>query len=303
MEEEAETTINIISNLAPFHTIDNLYNFNTVVAWFLNKAFKKLGVESRLVQDHALYQEAPPVADHSLLVSSYAFVNFTPERWPGDKAHQDLARRYSGRIRKQTKGKVVLYLDSNLWGYDKYFDLIFTIVKPLFTPESERWFTHKEKYIYAGWGADPNFFYPDKGEKALYFDHNKQRLWLKKYYEIYDKVISEMDITVFKTVDNKRIPWNKIREYFRKSHYYCDTLYGESSLTRIEAATSGALLVIPKPCFFPRTVGSLEYIIWDTEEELIKALNIDTNPQKIREKALKHSWIKTAERIIQGLQG
>jgi len=48
----------------------------------------------------------------------------------------------------------------------------------------------------------------------------------------------------------------------------------------------------------PRTMSSLEHIIWETKEDLIAALKLETNPNEISEKAKKHSWNLVAQRVI-----
>ena len=302
--------INIISNLGPEHTINNLYNFNTVVAWHLHDAFDKLGIDSRLVNDNSIFKKDPPATDHTLIVSSWAFVNFTLERWPNDKEHQKVAKRYTDRIRNSTKDKIAIYLDTNLHLYDKYVDLIFTVVEPLFPPENDHLFSHKEKYIYAGWGADPTLFYPEQEERVAFVDVMEYNIYGERIHKIYRmienafKQIQDLKLVmpIHRIKGKKRLNFVELAKVTRTCHYYLCTQPGESGLTRIEAATCGALILAHKRLYYQRTIGSLEHIVWDTEEDLIKALNTKTDPQKIREKALEHSWTKTAERIIRRLQ-
>ncbi|MBA7692369.1 hypothetical protein ES703_100936 [subsurface metagenome] len=281
-------SINLISNLGEDAKLEEIASFNHTVAWFLHEAFEKKGVEARFVKEIDLLEKSPPEADHSLVISNTAmyFVAGT------HKLVRGKTPTIRSKIRKATKEKTNIYIDSDYPQWIRYFDYVFTVVKPRST---------KPKCVYAGWGADPDLFYPEKAEKALFLDTNPPKPKFQRIYDIYAKVIPSTGMKVYQARRPDNLSWAEIREYFRKSHYYCDTRPGESSLTRIEAAISGALLVTPKPFYFPRSVGSLEYVLWDTEEELIDALNTDTDPQKIREKALEHSWDKVASRIIKTL--
>ena len=89
-----------------------------------------------------------------------------------------------------------------------------------------------------------------------------------------------------------------MQKIIRKCHYYCCTQLGESGLTRIEAATSGALLVVPEALYRPRTMDSLECRMWRTRDDLLDILSTDVDVKANREKALVHSWDKVVERMI-----
>ncbi|GAJ11586.1 unnamed protein product, partial [marine sediment metagenome] len=64
--------INIISNLNENATLKKLYSFNQVVAWFLHDAFKKIGIESRFINDYYLLSHNPPKSIHTLIISAAA---------------------------------------------------------------------------------------------------------------------------------------------------------------------------------------------------------------------------------------
>ncbi|MBA7489836.1 hypothetical protein ES702_00370 [subsurface metagenome] len=292
--------INIISNLREDVKVHHLFMFNHIVAWSLHKALKKRGIKARLVADTYIDFKAPPKADHAIIVSGKA-----RSRWQRLSA-------YRKRIRKTTKGKVALYLDADFSGWHAVFDYVFTVVKPV---------RKNPRYVYAGWGADPKLFYPGQKEKAVFVDclmYGKYGGRFNKIYDVYRKVFSLpkklvmegnpinkningiklfMPLPVYKN----RIYWPQMQETLRKCHFYCCTQLGESGLTRIEAATCGALLVVPKPLYRPRTMASLDHAIWSTRKELEKILKRKTKPKQIRKKALKHSWNLVAKRIIKRL--
>ena len=77
----------------------------------------------------------------------------------------------------------------------------------------------------------------------------------------------------------------------------------EAGLPRIEAATCGALLVVPEGLYRPRSMDSLEHVRWRTKQELINALAVKTNPVKIRKRALEHSWDKVVKRMLPYFRG
>ena len=277
-----------MSELSSKSKLENIFRPNAVYAWFLNKWLQKMGVDSRLVHD--LLELKNNVADHTLITSyrGYYLILNEPE--------------YYQKIRKFTKDKIVNYLCSDYSSgmskhRVKYFDYIFTQVKP--RPNRNK------KYVYAGWGADPEYCYPEKGEKAAYLDCLMHGYYKGKYdyiYDIYKEVFPCLDIKLIHPIPVyrgvKRMGWIKHQKLVRAAHFYCLTQPGEGGLTRIEAATGGALLVVPKAFSKLRIIQSLEYKVWRTKEDLIKILETPTNIELIRQKALKHSWEKAVKRIM-----
>mgnify|MGYP001061801150 CR=1 FL=1 len=297
--------INLISNLDETAKIDRLYTFNHVVAWSLREAFSERGVTCRLIRDRLMEEGELPMADHSIVISGIGMKLVR---------NNELCR---GRLRAATRGKTTLYLDSDFGGWWKFFDCIFTVVKPL---------RKEPQYAYAGWGSNPKFFYPEQEEKALFIDSLMYNKYEGRFNEIYDtykktlkipertlasgdplvQIVSNPNIKVYMptpTYDKRHhlIFWPQMQEILRKCHFYCCTQLGESGLTRIEAATCGTLLVVPEELYRPRTMGSLEHKIWSTKEELVNILSADTDIKAIRKRALEHSWSKTAGRILDAL--
>lgn len=281
--------INIITDLSDTDTLDRWFTFNMTVAWFLRKAFSKQGVACRLVTSHILMGHPPPKADHTIVLSAIAM-----KRIRADPKYREI-------VRASTKGKMTVYLDAAYAYWDKLFDYIFTVVQP-FKKSSE-------KYVYAGWGADPKYCYPEQTEKTLYVDTLNYGLYKGKFdylYHILEKVTASCDLKVHNPLPRyhnyMRLPWLQIQAILRKCHFFCCTALGESGLLRIEAATCGALLVVPTPLYRYRTMGSLSHKLWNSEAELRKILLTETNPQAISMKARAHSWDATASRIIGTLQ-
>lgn len=294
-----------MSELKPDSELKNIFRPNAVYAWFLNKWFRKIGVDSRLTKDNFQLPvntrqlkragHYPQKADH-MIVTSYRGYH-TILNTPG----------YYEKLRKITRDKIVNYLCSDYHtGMSKdrvkYFDHILTQVEP--KPGRD------EKYVYVGWGADPEYCYPEKGEKAVYLDCLMHGYYKGRYDDIYDRyqnVLPRPDIKLLHPIPVyrgvKRMGWLKHQKLVRAAHFYCLTQPGEGGLTRIEAATGGALLVVPEKFSRLRIIQSLERRVWKTEEDLIKILEKPFSVRKIRKKALKHSWEKTANRILTVLEG
>jgi len=298
-------TINLLCTVVK-PDINHIFRFNAVVAWNLSKAFKKQGYETNFVYaDGKSWRrlQIPPKADHTISISSASMLLLRGTHWRGQHYPENIkeaTKKYRQKIESSTNGKITVYLDADYSGWADYFDHIFTVVKPM--PKSPK------KYVYAGWGADPEYFYPEQKEKAVYLDTlDYGGVYKGKYDKIYDtyrKVLSESKIKLYDPLPKYggiRLPWSEIQKIMRKCHYYCCTALGESGLTRIEAATCGALLVIPRSFYKPRTMASLAHKIWNTKADLVKILKTKTNPKAIRKKALTHSWNKTASRILKTL--
>jgi len=277
--------INLLCDLTEYSTIQNLYGFNQVVAWSLRDVFRKLGHECRFV---SCLIDTIPEADYTIDFS----ITSRRRMWePG----------YYRAVRTATKKKLAMYIDADYKGCDKPYDIVFTVVEPL--PESS------EKFVYGGWGADPRCFYPEQAERAVFLD---SYLWgwhegrYDHIYKTYEEVLPKLPLKTYQPQrfyeKSPRLRWVEIQTIMRKAHYFCCTQIGEAGLMRIEAATSGALLVVPEELYMPRTMSSLEHRIWRTSQELIEILGSVTDPKSIRDKALKHSWDATASRIISGLQ-
>lgn len=287
--------INLISNLGEDAKLENVSLFNNTVAWFLREAFEKKGIDIRFVRDHDLRTKSPPEADHTLVISGIA-MHFMAGTHRLVRGKTPTVR---SRIRETCKGKIAVYIDADYGQWFKHFDYLFTVVKPR---------SKDPKCVYAGWGADPKYCYPDQDEKALFLDSLMYEFYEGKFnpiYDIYKKTLPTLGLKIYdpwpKYHGSTRITWTQVQDILRKTHFHCCTQLGESGLTRIEAATCGALLVVPKPLYMPRTMASLEHKIWSTEQELIKILTTETDPEAIRKKALEHSWDKVASRILEKL--
>lgn len=294
--------INLFSYNSETTTTNDLFAFNQVVAWSLREAFTKVGIETRFVQDGQFWEEEIPEADHSIVISGFVM-----------KTMRNNSAFYQ-KVRQATRGKVTVYLDADYSGWWKFFDHVFTIVKPT---------RSQAQYVYAGWGADPNIFYPDQDDKAVFIDslmygkydgefdgiyddikdvfHISEEQLYSKNQVIYETTVDGITVTVYipmPTYRAFRVPWPDFGPIQRKCHFYICTQLGEGGLTRIESATCGALLVVPKPLFRPKTMAPLEHVVYETKQELIEILKAETNTEKIRGKALEHSWDRVVTRML-----
>ena len=123
------TTINLISNLSEKSNLQQLDRFNTVVAWFLRKAFEKQGVNCNFVMDYRNILHRPmPQTDHSIVTSGTAM-------WLM-RTHPLIREK----IRNATEGKLSVYLDNAYSQWFPYFDYLFTVVEPTKTKPKKCFF-------------------------------------------------------------------------------------------------------------------------------------------------------------------
>ena len=322
--------VNLISSITKDNVLHQLNTYNSVVAYFLNKALRKLGVETNLAYYGNIYEHTPPSCDHTVVIVGSAFVNFDTMRATqrshifGTAEQRQTAKNFCDRIYNSTRGKTTLLIDTNFSYWDRYFDIVFTVTTPKFPlkPTSKRflkaygsesknkWWLYPEKYVYAGWGADPEHCYPDKNEqKTIFVDGYEQSTkyynQCKKWYAIIDRVLKSLTDTkthlIYNYSDGKRHPWPTFQRMLRESHFYIDPQLGSTGLTRIEAGTCGCLIVSAKEMYGAWALDPLETACWSTEEGLRKILDGETNPQRIHERAKVQTWDKVAERIVAGL--
>jgi len=269
--------LNLISNLDESAKLEDIGGFNAVVAWFLHKSFEKFGYPSRLVS--CLTNNPIPAADNTLVISAIAM----------NKMRTNLS--YKIMVRRATKRKLAVYIENDIYvGYP--YNISFTAPPP-----------RSKGYVWAGWAADPTHCHPNQGGKAVFLDKHYKTLGVEqaKIYHTYLRALPTTSAKIHykpKTM----IPWVELQKIFRKCHFYCCTQYGEAGLTRIEASTCGALLVVPARLYRPRSMGPLSHAVWRTEADLKKILATKTNPQAISAQARKQTWDLVAKRIMARLR-
>ena len=293
-DQGAVFDFNIFSGIKNGADPNGFSSFNQAVAWGLKQGLDKHGKVSNFVDMHQFRSGDIPRARHAIVTAAAVTNEF--------RRNEKLLET----VRGATDGHVCMYLDSDLPGYEKMYDRIFTVVRPKETSPPE--------FVYAGWGANRDMFYPEQTNPALFLDtfvQSPKHSICKDAYRIYDEVAKELPnspnpvevIRPFRYYRRqKRMPWPEMAGLLRRSTYYCCTIHGESGLPRLEAATSGALLVVPKILYMDRTMGSLEHRIWETKDELMDILSTPVDHKKCRRKALKHSWEKTVGRILEELK-
>lgn len=277
--------LNIIGELSGDAKLTEIRGWGHVIPWCLHEAFEELGYPSRLVN---YTDNHPPVADNALLIGRATNMLKQPQ--------------YLKNLKSATREKITNYLDwdFNLW---YRFDVTFTVVPPK---------KASERFVYAGWGAPAKYFYPDQQEKTLFFDRLRL-VHLKKLYKTNKQLLQTIERVLARThakiyVNNHARSWMEMQQILRRCHYHvdcvCECNICECGLTRIEAATCGALLVVPKFLYLKgqKTLNPLEYALWETEEELENILDRKTNPHAISMKARKQTWKKAATRIMNTLE-
>lgn len=283
--------INLIGNIYENSHLETINAPSEIYTWFLHRAFVEDGVDVRLVNESKLLKEMPPRADHTIVISSA-------------NSHSIRDVKHIKKLRSFTTGKLTCYMniDKMRRGSEQYFDHCFTQIAPRSS--------HLEKYIYAGWGVDPNLSYPEQDGKAAFLDskglYRSMVQKTKKAYQTYDNVLPKLDIKVYNPVPvynkSKRLPYLDYQTILRKCHYFLCTHFGEGGLNRLEAAACGALLVVPTKLYRKRTMQLLNHRIWHTEEELIEVLSEHVNIEANRQRALEHTWDKVAKRILDVLR-
>lgn len=283
--------INIISGMDDSEGMESIRRWNQVIAWSLHTAFDKLEYENRLVK---YTNNNVPKADHVIGISQ-----FSPKL-------KDCA--YREMVRGATRGKITIYMDWDIpLAYP--FDIVFTAIPPR---ENAR-----RKFVYAGWGALHQYFYPDQreNERTIYFDllpptrvvQMKKNAQLNDIYQTIQKVLSDIDAKVYIANDHEW-RWLEMQEVLKKCHFHIEMIHklqgNNCGLTRIEAATCGALLVVPKLKYLSseRTLKPLAHKLWGTESELRSILESKTDPIAISKQAKKQNWVAAANRIIKALE-
>lgn len=283
--------VNLISSLDENSHLEEISSPNQVYAWFLHKAFREAGVNSLLVKDRKLKTESPPDTDHTIVISA-ASIGYMIRR-----------SGYARRLRASTKGKLVCYMNTDgLRGGEQWFDHCFTQISPRGG--------QPEKYICAGWGVDPDYSYPEQGEKAAFLDSKVLHLpnirGLKKAYGGYDNVLPKLNLKIYNPVPvyNKspRVPYPEYQAVLRKCHYFLCTQFGDGGLNRLEAAACGALLVVPAQFYRKKTMRLLNHVVWYNEEDLVEALNEDVDIEANRRRALEHRWEDVVKRMLKLLE-
>jgi len=277
---------NIISNLTEKFDTNKFNAYNHVVTYELRKELQRRGHTVHLVRDHDNRQ--PPQCDHTIAVSNVGMSKIR------SNSH------YRKQIRKSTKGKLCLWLDSDVGNWPDY-DLVFCV-----NLSHNR---NPRKFRYVGWAAGPERFKSAQQQKTAFIDAYMWGWYQGRYDHIYEtlrEVTESLDISTIQLVIEynkiRRATWNEMTEAFTKSHYYICTQIGNWGLTNIEAATCGALLVIHRDLDRPKTWPSpLNHKLWSTAEELREILTEPVDVQANRSKAMKNSWQKVVNRIMEAL--
>lgn len=288
--------INIVCGAHDGITIDNIRRVNVMRAFFLKRELIKKGCDVELVHDKSKYF---PPCDHTIVTSL---------------AGSSMMRVYGGyrrMIRKSTKRLLTHYVAVDLWSRAPFFDRIFTVVRPY--PKTHK--AHPGKFVYAGWGVDPSHCYPDQDERTVFIDYkDRKKEWggLKRMYPSFDygriyndirKVAGDIGYRVWGYEQLVKhhggaYPWTEFVRFFRKTHFFICTVWGDCGHTRLEAAACGALLVVHKWLFRPRTFNQFNFKTWRNRSDLRGILEGRVDIERNRSKALKNRWDLVTQRIL-----
>lgn len=228
---------------------------------------------------------------------------------------------YYNTIRTIVKDKITIIGDNNktinIGHEDAIFYSVSVIDKPL------------DKAIYVGWAADSTHCYIDKDDSEIniLIDHSA---YIKESIDFSKLIISDICKFCKKYKKNIKVrrfisdgvetldinnPWfelynrkglsfdNACKEY-NKAHIFIVTHYESLGLSVIEAAMSGALILVPDikngagSCIHPNLLESLHHITFDPFIPIpwSKVIN-NINPTLSRKKALNFTYEKVADRI------
>ena len=270
--------LNIISELNKNTTVNDLYTHDGVCAWFIEKAFLKLGVNLNRVNISA----KPPSTEYTLIVASGLLTKLQKS----EEYRKEL--RQSARV-------VSSYTVSDLIE-TRGVDITFVQVKP-----------DSKDAIYVGWGADEEYCYPEKKDNAVFIDsyltNKKITHDLRKTYL---RVLEKLGLNHLQPTMNygeKRIPWPEYQSLLRRSRFFLQTQFGDyGGMNMWEASRCGVMMVLSHYIYWPRTFEGIEHKIWRNEDELIHILSENTDPQEISQKASVNTWEKVAAKMLVKLE-
>ncbi len=282
---------NFVADMTNKSDPDKFFSFNQIVAYQLRNAMEQKGYTVNIV---ACRDEDIPLAKHTLVFSGWS-MNQIRENPP-----------YKERLRKATLGLLCVYLDSDLPKFDGWFERVFTVIEPLPTSSA--------KYVYAGWGADPDIFYPEKHPPTIFVDSFIGDMFDGEYdivEKLYREAFPELERLgweVFQPIEyykDKRVLFGEYQKMIRRGSAYFLTQVGESGLSKIEGLYCGMELIVHKKAYRPRTEGKYQgcFHVWETVDDLIEHMYwVRDRKKEIREIALKDNWPAVADRILTELR-
>ncbi len=276
---------NLVSNLDENFKIEKFNAYNHVIAYNLREELLKQGHEVNLVKDHS--NKTPPKCDHVIVTSNTAMnrIRMDPSFLRLHKA--------------SASGKFCLWYDSDMGNW-QMFDHIFVVNYRREKPS--------DLFKYVGWAADPTIFLPQQTEKIAFVDSYMWGCYSGNHDHVYitiRRVLKDLKIKTIQLVPeyNKgRASWLEMIEAFKQCSFNILTQREYWGLTNIESATCGALLVAHKDLDLPITWPSkLNHVLWETPEDLKAILSSSVDVEANRRLALKNSWKKIVNRIMENL--
>lgn len=275
---------NLVSDLTETSKVEELYSYNQVIAYNLNKAFSEAKHQVNLV--HHSFDEIPK-ADVTIVISRVGFLRAMK------------SKEYLNKLNTVSKRKVCLWLDSDFGDWRGIFERVFVA--------NLRYKKQLHRFRFVGWAADPDLFRSEQKSLCALFDPFMYGYYNGKFdklYEMLERVKAKIDNSLqpLKRYNQGRIKWLELAALFRKASHYVLTQPNFWGWTNIEAATCGALLVVHKSLDKPKTWPTrLCHVIYETEEELLNVLESAVDYQKNRSVALKNKWSNIILRILENL--
>ena len=217
-------------------------------------------------------------------------------------------------------------------------DILFTVIKPDYSFKNRlQNFISPSKARYMGWCASPAYCYPEPSEKmfTIFLDHGHYAGsdYTHVFIEALASLEKEARFEVFLQGNNgvalwdfsmpwtdeiykraNKVPWAEMMAHYRRADLFCLTHKESAGLSSIEAAMSGARLVVPHikgdAFLHPALLAPpLDYVSTECEGEAVKAclqeqIAKGVDQARLHETMAKvSSWDQAAQRIYKALAG
>ena len=289
----------------------DIFGTPQLYSYFLRTEFAKIGIEtesapfSGVKEPGHVFRERlkliPSGADHIVCLEQRAFYN------------RSQATFLVPEMKKLVPGKITTICDNNdITGQE---DMLYYAV-----PAKQ-----KPKSLWVGWGADPTICRPDKDNRKIrilidhsYYGSNRSR-------DMSDNIINDaakfslsnknIEIRRFISGGIENLDINNLwKDKYNRSglsftdackeycaaHIFIVTHPESMGLSVLEAAMSGALIVLPNGYIRHELIRDLNHIEYTGNIPWKVVLN-RIDPDKSRKMALKHTWSEVAGRIASDL--
>ncbi|MCB1652297.1 MAG: glycosyltransferase [Alphaproteobacteria bacterium] len=214
-------------------------------------------------------------------------------------------------------------------------DKLFTVIPPDYALKNKlQNFLSPSRAYHMGWCASPAYCYPQEDQTfTVFVDHGHYAG--DDYTDVVMQALRSLDADVRVFIQGNdgvmewdlsqgwrpetyqranKVPWAQMMSYYRRAHLFCLTHKESAGLSSIEAAMSGARLVIPHlngqaflhegllqpPLDFKLVACDVEALRTCFEEQIQRGVDKQANHKALKEHS---SWDQAAQRIYDVLAG